>query len=318
MNLCNSCNRINVSALASESGYQHLDNVRDLGKSAENCLLCPVIRSALNQNTAYTSEPDNTFEADYYENHLETEPIILHGVSEGLYDRSLLGDGYALTRPYRPWGIEIHVSSKYGGDIGYISLFAEPGNIDDTAQPEMPRRVLDVSDEKVRLIDTSLDGEPRTGHYAALSHCWGPKQLLTTTQATFRSRIDGIAFEDLPRTFQDAVTVTRTLCLRYIWIDSLCIVQDSHQDWLTESAKMGTVYQDASIVIAASGASEGSEGCFIPRTNIAEPIKLPFCLDDDAVSGYMFASLLPDEGNDNAILDRNPLPNARGSPRNGS
>lgn len=180
------------------------------------------------------------------------------------------------------------------------------GNIDDTAQPEMPRRVLDVSDEKVRLIDTSLDGEPRTGHYAALSHCWGPKQLLTTTQATFRSRIDGIAFEDLPRTFQDAVTVTRTLCLRYIWIDSLCIVQDSHQDWLTESAKMGTVYQDASIVIAASGASEGSEGCFIPRTNIAEPIKLPFCLDDDAVSGYMFASLLPDEGNDNAILDRNP------------
>ncbi|EON62451.1 hypothetical protein W97_01673 [Coniosporium apollinis CBS 100218] len=372
MSLCDSCNGINVPALASESGYQHLGNVRDLRSSAENCRLCAVIRSALNQNTAHTSEPDNPFEADYYENHLEAEPITLHGVSEGLYDRSLSGEGYALTRPYRLWGIEIHVSSKYGDDIGYISLFAEPGasvmsdtpiglsayraagslastsgavsgrpickdvrsegfdlikrwmrncvhnhkkcrctiaagDIDETAQPELPRRVLDVGNERVRLIDTSLDGEPQAGHYAALSHCWGPKQLLTTTESTFRSRIDGINFEDLPRTFQDAVTVTRTLCLRYIWIDSLCIIQDSRQDWLTESAKMGTVYQNASIVIAASGAGEGSEGCFIPRTSIVEPIKLLFHSDDGAVSGCMFVSLLPDEGNDNAILDRNPL-----------
>lgn len=75
-------------------------------------------------------------------------------------------------------------------------------------------------------------------------------------------RIDGIDFEAMPRTFQDAVTVTRNLGLRYIWIDSLCIIQDDRSDWLTQSLKMGTIYRNAKITIAATGAADGSVGCF--------------------------------------------------------
>jgi hypothetical protein len=62
----------------------------------------------------------------------------------------------------------------------------------------------------------------------------------------------GIAFESLPALFQDAVVATRNLGIPYLWIDSICIIQDSKQDWEAESAKMGSVYRNAYVTIAAS------------------------------------------------------------------
>ncbi|KAH9219436.1 heterokaryon incompatibility protein-domain-containing protein, partial [Leptodontidium sp. 2 PMI_412] len=64
----------------------------------------------------------------------------------------------------------------------------------------------------------------------------------------------------LPRTFQDAILIARNLRLRYLWIDSLCIVQDDTQDWMTESAKMMDYYLKAHITISALRASDSQEG----------------------------------------------------------
>src|SRR5438034_1924444 len=66
----------------------------------------------------------------------------------------------------------------------------------------------------------------------------------------------------LPKTFQDAVLLTRALGVRYLWIDSLCIIQDDEKDWKRENPKMGEVYQYATITIAAAHARDSSEGCF--------------------------------------------------------
>ena len=91
--------------------------------------------------------------------------------------------------------------------------------------------------------------------YLALSHCWGTAHgghVPRTTKATLSDRLVSIDWEELSKTFQDALIITRGLGMRYIWIDSLCIVQDDKEDFETECAKMGLVYSKAHCTIAVS------------------------------------------------------------------
>ena len=65
---------------------------------------------------------------------------------------------------------------------------------------------------------------------------------------------------EMPRAFQDVVTVTRKLGLRYLWIDSLCIIQDPSGDWPTEAPKMGEYHGAAFISISADPADGDVSG----------------------------------------------------------
>ncbi|KAK8005595.1 hypothetical protein PG990_011632 [Apiospora arundinis] len=78
----------------------------------------------------------------------------------------------------------------------------------------------------------------------------------------FAALKNGLRYSDLPLSFQHAVTVTRALRLKYLWIDALCIIQDSKDDWETESGKMAAIYQDAYIVLGAD-MSPNSLGGFL-------------------------------------------------------
>lgn len=137
--------------------------------------------------------------------------------------------------------------------------------IDESREPILPTRVLDVgnhtNNQYIKLVETS----GRLGQYLALSHCWGPpqKRPLRTIKGTLADHLRGIAVDNLPKTFKDAVTITRGVRVRYLWIDSLRIVQDDKQDWLQESARMGTLYERAKFTIAASGAKDSTEGCVL-------------------------------------------------------
>ena len=77
--------------------------------------------------------------------------------------------------------------------------------------------------------------------------------------------IAGIPSSELPQTFQDAISVTRRLQIRYLWIDSLCILQDSSEDWDHESAQMHHVYGNAYVTLAADDSRDSSEGLFRGR-----------------------------------------------------
>ncbi|KAH6694906.1 heterokaryon incompatibility protein-domain-containing protein [Leptodontidium sp. MPI-SDFR-AT-0119] len=125
-------------------------------------------------------------------------------------------------------------------------------------------RLLDVRQSEegwVRLVETHTEQGP----YIALSHCWGheTRRPIRTTRATFKGYLDGIPFISLPKTFQDAVKICRESDVRYLWIDSLCIIQDNEDDWLRESAHMGTIYENARLAIAESSARDSTEGCFL-------------------------------------------------------
>ena len=115
-------------------------------------------------------------------------------------------------------------------------------------------------------------GEGKSEPYCALSHCWGSSKPLCTTKATLGERESGIPQHLLPQTFQNAIVVTRRLSIRYLWIDSLCIIQDDKLDWQRESACMASVYGNASLVISATHAAQGSAGCFSKRSPLLAPV----------------------------------------------
>ncbi|ORY16648.1 heterokaryon incompatibility protein-domain-containing protein, partial [Clohesyomyces aquaticus] len=131
--------------------------------------------------------------------------------------------------------------------------------------------------------------------YVSLSHCWGPpsERPLMTTQATLQTHLARISWDTIPRVYQDAIKATRRIGLQYIWIDSLCIIQDSHSDWLTESKRMGTVYENARLTLAASHASDSSQGCFFTRSQPANSVKLPYVSQTGEVRGSMHATSMP-------------------------
>jgi hypothetical protein len=131
-------------------------------------------------------------------------------------------------------------------------------------EPSLPSRVIDVGSGAPRLVVVK-DDTPILP-YATMSHCWGshmPLLLLSSNIAELQKRIP---ISQLSRSFQDAFLITQRLGLNYIWIDSLCIVQDLAADWERESQSMSEVYSNSYCNIAAAHAADGTHGCFIERS----------------------------------------------------
>ncbi|KAH7135161.1 heterokaryon incompatibility protein-domain-containing protein [Dendryphion nanum] len=134
----------------------------------------------------------------------------------------------------------------------------------------LPKRVLSLRDLGNGKCSIRLT-EPRdeAAEYVALSHCWEESRACITTIENKASRRNDIAWSTMPKSFQNAVKFTLSLGLRYLWIDSLCIVQDDALDWEIESSRMGDVYQNAYLTLAAA-ASPGD-----PRGGHPDPSYAP-------------------------------------------
>jgi hypothetical protein len=126
-----------------------------------------------------------------------------------------------------------------------------------------PTRLVDVGkldSSTIHLVETS---EELRAPYLTLSHCWG--QNANISQRTTGGNLE-IPFDKLPRTFQDAVTVTRRLGFTYLWIDSLCIIQGDEADWEHESAKMASIYANGVLNLAASYSADSNGGLMLERS----------------------------------------------------
>lgn len=155
-----------------------------------------------------------------------------------------------------------------------------------------PTRLLDLGPPPgtpkhggLRLVTPSTTVR---GSYVTLSHRWGDTKRLKLTAATLHAQTERIAFESLPRTFQDAVMVSRCLGFRYLWIDALCIVQDDEQDWLQEAAKMASVYRNSSCTISAHAAHDDDEGFLHTRQRQVRSISHLVAASDLSQRGWVF------------------------------
>ncbi|KAH8591985.1 heterokaryon incompatibility protein-domain-containing protein, partial [Bisporella sp. PMI_857] len=101
--------------------------------------------------------------------------------------------------------------------------------------------------------------------YVTLSHCWGTSQFYKLTASTFIELTEGIEKARLPQTFQDAINVAKALGVKLIWIDSLCIFQDSAEDWFHEAPLMSEIYGGSICNIAASSSVDSAAGALAVR-----------------------------------------------------
>jgi hypothetical protein len=130
-----------------------------------------------------------------------------------------------------------------------------------------PTRLISVASEPPRLVLSSeLRQRPR---YATLSHSWGGHGVIKLTSENLHSFKETLPVDSLPQTFKDAIEIARNLGIDYLWIDSLCIIQNSEEDWEIESALMTSVYGESLCTIAASSARNSTEGCFRKLPNFS-------------------------------------------------
>ncbi|KAH7262899.1 heterokaryon incompatibility protein-domain-containing protein [Fusarium tricinctum] len=126
----------------------------------------------------------------------------------------------------------------------------------------IPTRLVDVGtadSSTVHLIET---GTGFHAPYLTLSHCWGRNANIIRRTAGGNLEIP---LKQLPRTFKDAITVTRRLGFTYLWIDSLCIIQGDNTDWERESANMASIYSEGVLNLAASYSSDSHGGLLLER-----------------------------------------------------
>lgn len=123
-----------------------------------------------------------------------------------------------------------------------------------------PTRIIEVGAESSsvpRLVSRcpAILGKP----YVALSHRWSSQMQFTLTNNHLNEFHKCLPLE-VPSTFQDAFLVTRLLGYNYLWIDALCIIQDSVEDWREESSMMGQIYQNSAVTISALAGTDDQGG----------------------------------------------------------
>ncbi|KAI0449223.1 heterokaryon incompatibility protein-domain-containing protein [Xylaria acuta] len=141
---------------------------------------------------------------------------------------------------------------------------------EDTEPGWLPTRVLDLHHMALKLaVDIPLEQDRR---YIALSHHWGIEPFLTLTRQNLAGLSKHVPYSKLRRTFRNAIDATNELGVRYLWIDSLCIIQGprNESEWHREAGSMGLVYRNALLTLAACNAISIQSGFFDNPSNGAQ------------------------------------------------
>jgi hypothetical protein len=147
------------------------------------------------------------------------------------------------------------------------------------SQGVSPTRLIYVGHTDAEVLRLYLSKGTKDVKYTALSHCWGnepPSESdprYCTTDGNISARLNGFSLSELPKTFQDAVRVTRELGIEYLWIDSLCIIQWNAEDWKHEAGRMEDVFASAYCTIAATSAADSKAG-FLARNISTEYVRV--------------------------------------------
>ncbi|KAI1421811.1 hypothetical protein F5Y12DRAFT_787236 [Xylaria sp. FL1777] len=253
--LCSNCNEINSTRL-----FKSKINQNELELSSQDCGLCKLLRDALNTQ----------------ENGLSTVISLRQNGSVVSIDNgpdllSIYVDPGTGSHTFQGAQLGLPKLPDHGSPEQFL-LLKEWIRVCDSTHETCHRLDTEEADEKpVSAMPTRLVelGNPlrlvesgciKPSPYVALSHCWGKTEILRTTTKNITQFMKSIDSSSLPKTFVDAIQVTGGIGIKYLWIDSLCIIQDSKDDWEHESAQMEQVFSSAYCTIAASSSKSSVEG----------------------------------------------------------
>lgn len=263
---------------------------QDLENSGSTCQLCSILWEGL-----HTFCLDSPSTAQWIALHQEEEPFRLQ-YKQSPVDKKWAGLHF-YTKDSRELLSEVFKpSSDLEADTACAKYLSQMKGWVDTCNQKhgtcksrlnnsyLPTRVLDVSREPDTIFLYEPDESDR-GPYLALSHCWGGTVPIMTKIKTLESFKAGITMESFPKTFQDAISVTRQLQCRYLWIDSLCIIQDDAEDWRHEATRMADVYGNSYVTVAATASVNSYGGLFYRH----DPLDTKHVVERRAENGELIA-----------------------------
>ena len=172
---------------------------------------------------------------------------------------------------------------------------------------DLPTRIIDVSisddSPECRLIET----KGARGEYVALSYCWGSAQRGITTGDNIDERRTKLKEGFLSRTVQEAIRVTRRLGYRYLWVDAICILQDSQDDMIRELGRMSEIFRNATVTIVAASAASSADGFLARRHSERDsgpPFRLPFWCNNALLGSVLVDAEAPHIGMEDPIALR--------------
>jgi hypothetical protein len=270
-------------------GELRLRNLEDTSRSG--CYLCiSLIRKSKNYDTNDLVDLEIDWDLEISREQDEDTMISFYPSSP----RGISGCELLFTVPPRQLGLDAAIS-----DLNSTDSYQAPANtshfslanlvrswlricVDEHSGPitnqdnnYRPPRLLHIDSGSLRLVQGSEC--PKGSEWATLSHCWGPHPTFLTLTSTNKSQFElGIPLDSLARTFRDAVKFCDSIGVNYLWIDSLCIIQQgsgSKEDWFHHMTEMRRVYQNATLNLAADRASSAEDGIFSDR--VAASIQRP-------------------------------------------
>ncbi|KAI8633292.1 HET-domain-containing protein [Xylariaceae sp. FL1651] len=282
MGSCATCNNL-VPLPGPSGGFISGGYGIDLANSASGCLTCSILWEGLSalcvQNPhgvqwIALKQVEDAFRLQYRHSAEDRIWLGLHFYtrdggyvcpSELLMANNLMTVGCPLSdifKPSRDLEVDTACNSYLTQAQGWVRDCCEKhDHCKERLSTTLPTRVLDVS-RQGDLVFLCEPEKTETGSYLALSHVWGGEVPIRTTTQSLSTFKNGIRLQDLPQTFRDAVFMTRFLDCPYLWIDSLCIIQDSREDWKREAARMADVYGNSYVTIAAVMSANSKGGLF--------------------------------------------------------
>ncbi|CAM1509806.1 Fc.00g001410.m01.CDS01 [Cosmosporella sp. VM-42] len=269
---CHVCSSFDISL----PGFQISDLLDDINARSKECKLCTMFSEAA---ADYGLSGGDKFVCQRIESTLRLQPggqTILSIYSDP--ESTWASQGAQIGPPLLPepgglaqfalmneWLRICREKHNHGQPVPKAAVHSDgpKSQPDAPVNKELPTRIIDVGDRdnpKLHIINREAMESQGAQDYIALSHCWGQGPMFCALTANIDSLRKAIDPDLLPRSFQDAVTVTRGLNVRYLWIDSLCIIQDDKKDWDHEAARMQLVFSNAICVLAASSAASSAEG----------------------------------------------------------
>ncbi|KAF2183400.1 HET-domain-containing protein [Zopfia rhizophila CBS 207.26] len=152
-------------------------------------------------------------------------------------------------------------------------LTQHPGCADGDRISKLPSRVLDVGNGQDQTVRLYVSGENERGVYCTLSYRWHAHTSFTTARSNIEQLRSKIPVDQLPKTIQDAITITRMLGVRYLWVDAIAIIQDEPEDWTREASKMDSIYRNSILTIAAVDEPNEDDGIFRRRQYNPRPYR---------------------------------------------
>ncbi|KAH8648071.1 heterokaryon incompatibility protein-domain-containing protein [Tricladium varicosporioides] len=325
--LCNFCANINFDQVNSQDGYKHHSSYVDLYDSADKgCELCSLIRETqvktdsilglgdwpdeldrgdvgINQVTIISEwtlvadksvkESHDTIQIRQKDRRAARKPRKRH-LDCALNTAVLPSDPLSKLILNRPPSRNPASDECFTTAINWLRHCQQnhPLCAGELQQHKLPTRVIDVGpadgSQSSRLYLTNKVA----GEWVTLSWCWGASQPVKTTLATLQAHQVSLPLAQLPPIFNDAIAITRRLGYRYLWIDSLCIIQDSTEDWTAEAANMGNIYKYSAFTIVAEAVFDDTQSILDGIRPSQWPVTIPYHRSKGSLKGKIF--LRPD------------------------